>query len=612
MGRMIRNDETGALYEYVDGHWTRRYSEPVSSMQAGVISLGGAMTNLGRGVSDLIYPGSVNPEVVAGERQTLGELRREHPVATAVGGALPGVAAGIASGVATGGASIPALMAVEGAVGGGMAGLDYEPTMAERGLNLLAGGVMGGVGAAGGAFAARALSNARRFRDAAQLKAGKIRGELDAAPTLAERANAAWRTGGGMSDAEAATPLDGTAEFQRLINRVEGMGYQLTPGDRAQSDMYKMLEVGAERHPLTTGLFQPMRDRNRGIIVDQAKRAIGEPVGLAPANGRLELGPDDFGRANERIGGQFRAIGRELDDALEGQRVDTTTGEIVAAPPLEMDGELGAGLARIGRAAGGSYRQGEVTGFINDFRGMLSGAQARGLPGGLTGSNVMEFRTAVNNAMRDLSATPGKGTASALLRDLLGEVDGWIERAVPEEMAQRWITARDQWRMLQVLEAPGVVNGWGQVNIKTLARRLESEYPAEYKRGGDLLMNEGALRARYGAGRVRQVPQATRDLFDVARAGVRFGDIVGNSGTPTGMAFQQMIDDPGRGALVMTVQGIERMIGRALTRAERTSVAAIRARREAGRRAIMPGAAIGGAVAPQVARDNRAQVVERE
>jgi hypothetical protein len=303
----------------------------------------------------------------------------------------------------------------------------------------------------------------------------------------------------------------------------------------------------------------------------------------------------------------FRGIGDELDDALRGETVDRVTGEITGAPVMAMDEGLQLGLRRLGRVAAGAYKQPEVSRFIGEVRRMVAGGEK------LTGKNLMALRTDINNAMRDYAAAPGKGTASALLRDLIGELDGWIARSVPDELSAKWVTTRDQWRMLQVLEAPGVVNPKGQVNIQRLWGRLNDEYPAEFMRGGDQLRDAAALRARYG-GEGRVVPQPIADLFDVARAGARFGDIVGNSGTPTRLAVAQTMDAPLAGAAMIAAQAIGRQIGKGQIRsaaAQRAMNALIRKREaEEIARAVRLGGVAAGGGAGEAQRQGRPKRVE--
>jgi hypothetical protein len=73
-----------------------------------------------------------------------------------------------------------------------------------------------------------------------------------------------------------------------------------------------------------------------------------------------------------------------------------------------------------------------------------------------------------------------------------------------------------------------VVNAKGEIVGTTLARRMERDYPAEFKRGDQFGTSTPEMLA----------------LFDAARISGRFGDIVGNSGTATRNALNNIVASP--------------------------------------------------------------------
>jgi hypothetical protein len=115
-------------------------------------------------------------------------------------------------------------------------------------------------------------------------------------------------------------------ERLRLMARADDLGIGLTAGDVANSRAMKQWEAGIESNPFLSGLFEPMRERNREVVNRLALRAIGEQ---APAAGRAELSGSVFGRAHDRLGRVFSEIGDALDMNVE-------TGELLSADGLLM------------------------------------------------------------------------------------------------------------------------------------------------------------------------------------------------------------------------------------------------------------------------------------
>jgi hypothetical protein len=164
----------------------------------------------------------------------------------------------------------------------------------------------------------------------------------------------------------------------------------------------------------------------------------------------------------------------------------------------------------------------------------------------MTGKTAMAYRSSLNNAFRDAAATPGQGTYAEALRDTLEAFDAWVGRVAPEDVAEKWATARDQWRMLASLESGRVVDPRGDVNLMSAWSELRRAYPAEFLRGDQF----GTTTA----------PVA--DFMDAVRIGAAFSDVVGNSGTATRQAAGDVMTAP---LTTMAWRAATKKVGKAVT-----------------------------------------------
>lgn len=555
----VRDRATGRVYEQDEaGEWVQVYGPPVSGAEALLIGTGRELTTLGRGIADLAGgPDPRERQARAAEEALYREVEMGHPIATGIGRALPGLAmAPLGAGTPFGLAAIAeqaGLSALYGFAGEG----DLSERLMRAGVGAAAAGAGTYVGHKvsqyAGAFR-QGLADAATRRAAGQTAAGTFdvdgtlrlagTGEVAAAgpEALAERAKVL----GELYEAEGrATPILTApgAERARLMQRGRDMGMGFTFGDTAADpavrQALKLREAALESDPLLSPLITPLRVRNREIANATALKALGVEGPEAALRVEGALAPQTLGAAADRIGGAFKEIGDELSE-----RVSYETGEIFR---LEADSELLEDLV----SSFSTLREGlpvlgkrEAPKLIGDLRALLEG--------GITGPQMVLYRSQLAALLEQYSDQRGGALMAQSLRGTLEAFDSWVERNVPEDIAERWIAARSQYRVLQTLQRPGVISAQADINPRALANALRQTYPFEYMRGGDI------------RGTANLLP-AVRDLFDVARIGATFGDVVGNSGTATRAGGMTALTTPA-GIMSLVLSGPLSVTGRGLTR----------------------------------------------
>jgi hypothetical protein len=346
---------------------------------------------------------------------------------------------------------------------------------------------------------------------------------------------------------------EASLERNRLTSRADELGLLLTPADVANSRPGKLIEASAESHPFTAALFEPVREHNRTRMSQIALDAIGEK---GPASGPAELSPSVFGAAHDRLAKEFQAV-----EVALGDRVPLDSGLVQDVGNI------------VQRQTESMYGKAEVATDANKLLEIISK--------GASGKQLMAQRSRMVSAMRDASAK-GEGAYAQETRDLLEAFDDFIDRRVRGDLsnvdtntgeiadiAGQWSKARNQFRALKTLESPGVVNAKGEIVGTTLARRMERDYPVEFKRGDQFGTSTPEMLA----------------LFDAARISGRFGDIVGNSGTATRAALGNIINSPIMGtAALITSQTAGRVVKAAVR--NRTGLAAVLAGKDAYAKAM--------------------------
>ena len=303
-------------------------------------------------------------------QDTLAEQRRLFPTETAVGESLLPAATGL----------VPGGLAVQTGLGALTGGLTADD--AQSGAAMGAGFSV--AGAAAGNLAGRAMNRAR--------------GVLN-------------QIGGGD-------------EASRLLQRLQDLGFELSPGQITQNRGTRLLEAGLKSQPLTGGAFGRMLTRNQQNLNRIAARSIGQNAD--------NVGVVVRDRAANELGAVFESVGESVDS--------------IDLPLAFLEDLQGQGLP--GRFLKNTGIGGEAGNII-------------------TGQQAMSLRSQLGKASRSAWRN-GDAVSGEVLDDLILELDGRM--AVPDELLEEWAIARERWRNLITLEQGAALSAEGNVNAASLLR----------------------------------------------------------------------------------------------------------------------------------------------
>ena len=295
--------------------------------------------------------------------------------------------------------------------------------------------------------------------------------------------------------------IGGGDEASRLLKRMQDLGFELSPGQITQNRGTRLLEAGLKSQPLTGGAFGRMLQRNQRTLNGLAARSIGQNAD--------NVGVVVRDKAADALGEVFDEVGRSID--------------AVEIPDAMIADLAGQGLP--GRFLRNTGLRGDATQFI-------------------TGEQAMTLRSQLGKASRSAWRN-GDAVSGEVLDDLVLELDARM--AVPDELAEQWKIAREQWRNLIALEQGAALSAEGNVNAASLLRnqrRVFGERPSS------------------------QLMPETQDLLDATRgaASQAYGDIVPDSGTSTRQAVMQALGMASEGVGGVATLGAAPAAGEAFVR----------------------------------------------
>ena len=505
-----------------------------------------------RGRMRSIAAGLASPEASAAfEAQERGPIRALLGESTAAqaGAVLPdvgllgrlGFRGGVTGEAATGAAAAPPgrtlIGALEGA-GGAVVGEGIG-----RGVGLGIRGVTQGVRSTLD-FARKQADDFRAAREAAAQEARDAAGIIEDVPPVETGQELLDRARGASSRIVEAEGLGATGDVNipderaRLVDRAEDLGFSLTTGQRTGSIPQQQVDAGFASNPLTARPFAEASEGNNRQYARTLLRAIGETSGDA-------VTPQALGRANERIGGEFRDVAAELGpDALAGGKV-RLTGELTQAMRAELsDPRIAAKSAdNIPLHLRGKTVSPTLQNIVTELD---SGAP-------ISGDQLMAWRSALTDDVARFSeqGSGALGTATTTANRAINAIDDAIVRTAGDDVALDYMAARNQWRVLMAAENV-LRDPLGEVSAKRMNAELLRNYPQEYRRGG--------LTGRNPGQRTDEM-QSTADFFDATRIGAGIlPEVVANSGTPTRQfitaVMQQTADQPVQAAARLGRQAI--------------------------------------------------------
>lgn len=296
-----------------------------------------------------------------------------------------------------------------------------------------------------------------------------------------------------------------TPRLRALGDQLREMGGRLTPGQATGSRFLQGLEASMESFPPTSGAIRGIKEQNQRAINAQVARAIGENTD--------ELSDEALGRAHARITGELNRVATDAPTQVSPRLVQSVT-------------ELEAANRGVVSVAGHPLVQEALDVAAS---GAATGRQLSHLS--------TRLRTAAEQEMRGQNGNRQMGLALYNVREAL---DDELMAGLPDDAArQAFQTAREQYRNLMTLTAnKNVINeATGDVSAANLAGALKGKQKRAYLFGGG-----------------RQSPE-TRGMFQAARAGKAFRDIVGNSGTATRQFLPSMLTLGATGGVAGAVGG---------------------------------------------------------
>lgn len=462
--------------------------------------IGSGLTNVARRATAFVLPESLTPEF-ASDEAIAEQSRLDAPLAETGMGKTGQVVGEIAATLplgAVGNLGRGAGLLGRTAAGAAEGALSGHVTSGDAGT----GAAFGAGFAAGAPAAGRAL---RRFFGLADdtAEAGAQRAAAEAPgpgapqtpdPNMVTPQQVAQQTAQQTAETlpQVAQALPGAAEGavsegqRAALDWAQRAGMETTPGMRTGSKVAQQAEAALESSPITSRPFNQIKERNQRRANNIVARALGLGDDVS------DLNSENLGRARERLGAVFEEAkdARPRWDGVDPLEQLSRADDIIKNASSEID-DLRTIIPK------------QVDRFLN--------AAARG---NLTGENLFSIRSAVSKKMSDANL-------GALERDALEsfreQIDNLLADGVPEELGQRLADARGRYRVLKLLESPGVINAAdGNVSIKSLGNALSAKDKTGYFYGRN-----------------------TTDLYNLARFGKAFPTIA-DSGTATRMSLKEL------------------------------------------------------------------------
>lgn len=353
-------------------------------------------------------------------RDVMAPVEEQHPVATALGGAVP-------YSMPTGGV-VPSML-IGGGLGATAADPGQEITGALKQGALNAGGALVGQGISGLA------SPGQRVMD---------RGVLTM-PLTGE--------GGVIDRMRGFRSPDASGEILRAM---EARGYRPLVSEIGGSTGARQAEDYFARAPGSSGVMADFQRRNQKVI----NTAAGETIGERARN----LSASVLDGAATRIGGTFDEVVRLPGNPIGfGPDVGQAAGEVLRQQGLHRI----AADPQLSQVA--QYLQ-----TLSAHRGRMTGEGYNALRSDLS--------AAANQAHRAGNSAAGRGY-DALLEAVDGTAAQSLGAAGQGELAQRLVQARQEYSNLMSLERGRTVSAAGDVSPQALAGVMRQKYPRAFREG---------------------------------------------------------------------------------------------------------------------------------
>lgn len=245
-----------------------------------------------------------------------------------------------------------------------------------------------------------------------------------------------------------------TETQQRLVDRARRIGMSVKPSQATGSPFLERLEASMESSAITAGAFARRGARNQATANRLAARAIGETSD--------SLNADVMGRAAKRIGDRFDELTRDATVKLDDDFI-TALGNIEA------------------KTSGTWVKNSSIDDVIE--RALKEAAEAP--DNAISARRYQDIRSQIGKAARsNLRGENSDPETAFALFDIQEALDDALSRSLGDDARQAFAQAREQWRILSLLERPGVVNtSSGDVSLRRLANSLRTKDKRGFARG---------------------------------------------------------------------------------------------------------------------------------
>ena len=291
-------------------------------------------------------------------------------------------------------------------------------------------------------------------------------------------------------------PGELSADQRAILPLADEIGWKFLPGQREGNTFASELALS---DPIVRDAFAFELDWNGAILNNRAAKALGRESGQDFGDNFLVETGEILSQEFEDIQNLIKPIKFSGDNNQLRKRLETLAGDY--ADELDLDpGNIAS-------------------------RDIL-----RQLARDLDSIDGQTFQR-LHSRWRDRAARERKGPdpegnqIADLYLKAVDELDQAMIRSGNDEVLKtRYSTVRERWRMLKVMERPGVLDRQtGNFNPVVAANAFKREFGNQFRRQGG-----------------RSVSKATSELFDVVQVARRFKDTLGNSGSASRYALQDL------------------------------------------------------------------------
>lgn len=283
------------------------------------------------------------------------------------------------------------------------------------------------------------------------------------------------------------SPAELTPAQMAAIPEAERLGFQFLPGQIQGS---RLLLEGVMSNPILRTAVEAELSSNRRLLQTNAARTI--------------EGLDDAIFDADTIGDMADTVGARFDD------IRNQVGSV------ELPGVL-----------------------ADDVAPLLSAKQRRGFQirpeanttERLSGQDIMDIRSRLNQQMADAFKRPGGFTEGTDIADIIQEIDDIIEATIGPEGIEAWRKARTEWRFFRLFDRPGTIDlDTGNINVRTMRNALRRDFKKEF--------------GRKSFGKRANLTQAQSDFLDTVRVAGAFKENLGDSGTAGRLISSKLLTSP--------------------------------------------------------------------